>query len=233
VNGAYLHRGEFSGRLPRPRLLAAFAGGFAALAGIGIAIAALVAPSPAEPLCKPYEPCGKPLVLSKPLVNEQSWRSSALGFELQHPSYLTVEDQSPTEVWLSAGGAGELHVRGTPTTNESPRALLDDELSFLQNNLLSFSRNTNLADQLLGTNVGLRPGPGGIYDGTIATPQGAQEQLAVAVMASGDGKVSIVTTVLADPQDKEAVFDAAGNVFKSVEWASDLRVSARIKDRAK
>jgi hypothetical protein len=213
-------------------MMIAFVAGFAALAGAAIAIAAIISPNPTEPLCKPYEPCGNPPVLTAALVTDQPWKSSALGFQLEYPPYFEIEDQSPSDIWLTAGPA-ELHVRGEPAAKGSPKALMDDEVSFLTDNLLSFARDTDPQDQLLGTNVGLRPGPGDIYEGTVATPQGTQQQLVIAVMASGDRKVNVVATVLTDPHHKEEVFQAADGVFKSVEWASDQRAPARRRSAAR
>jgi hypothetical protein len=106
-----------------------------------------------------------------------------------------------------------------------PRALLDDELDSLRGRYVSLVADPDPAAELLGTNVGLRPGPGGAYVGTRKAPSGLQVQDSIAVMAAGDGRVSVVgsvSTSTPSPGERAFLYKRADAVLKSVAWASDL-----------
>jgi hypothetical protein len=84
-------------------------------------------------------------------------------------------------------------------------------------------RDTDANDALLGTEVGLRPGSGGVYVATISTPQGPQTPVAIAIMAAEHGNVTVAATVLApgeDLQGKAAVYQRADDVINSVQWGT-------------
>jgi hypothetical protein len=207
-------------------VLVGFVWAFAAIVGLSAAIAGVAAPAGRPARCQPGQPCGAPPVLSQPLVNEQVWRSSQLGFSLEYPgSVLTVARQGPTMVELAfADGSGTLLVRGAPSTQSSPAAALASEVSTLKGTLSGLARDTQRQDALLGTNVGYLPGTGGAYVATVASPQGASQMSAIAIQAASNGRVTITATaILFNAEDQAARaqdYEAADAVFNTVRWAA-------------
>ena len=134
-----------------------------------------------------------------------------------------IAAQDASNVTLQAGdGFSLLFVNAAPESQYSPRALAEQRISSLQGQLLGWTHDTNPSDALLGSAVGLRPGPGGVFVGTVSSPQGPQTPVSVAVMAAGDGRVSIVVTAVApgnNPGDKAAVYQRADDIIDSIEWA--------------
>jgi hypothetical protein len=113
-------------------------------------------------------------------------------------------------------------VNGAAQSQLSPRALAEQRISALQGQLLGWTHDTSPGDQLLGSSVGLRPGPGGVFVGTVASPQGPQTPVSIAVMAAGNGRVSVVVTVIApgnNVNDKAAVYQRADDIIDSIQWA--------------
>jgi hypothetical protein len=219
-------RGAVQPRLGRRRLLIFFAIGLAAVAGIAALIAALAAPGQPAPLCKPYTPCGQPPKVEHALVNNAVWRSPVLGYSLEYPKeVLHVDSETGDGVVLTTPNKVVTYtVRGKPQSEASPQALFDDRISFLKGNLVGLTADTDPAHELLGSNVGLVPGPGGVYGGTSAAPQGISKPQEVEVMASGDGRVSVVVTALfgtdVKPETRDAILQLGDEVFKSVQWRS-------------
>jgi hypothetical protein len=211
-------QGASSGRLSRAAAAAA-ALAFAAMLGTAAAVAAIGAPPAREALCRPYAPCGRPPVAT-PLVNGRIWRSSALGFGVEYGAGLwRVDGETPEGVTLTTSNPdGTLRLRG----GRSPaRDLLEDELASLRSAYLGFAPDAAPADELLGTNVGLRPGPGGAYLGAHTAPSGIAAQDTIAVMAAGEGGLSVVATVSTSAVSSDArayVYRQADQVLKTVEW---------------
>jgi hypothetical protein len=100
--------------------------------------------------------------------------------------------------------------RGVPGTNA--RALLADELS----NYPSVALDGEPANAILSPMVGDVHGVGGLYQGTVDSPQGPSTVYAV-VMAASDGTDSVVLTVLTnlDRDNLGVLFlvDAIQNTF--------------------
>lgn len=230
-------RGAFAGRLERrprgrsgARRLIAYAVATLAVAGVAVAIAALAAPPAPKPRCKIKRFCGAPPVLAH--VRAQSivtfpgytaWQSSALGYGLRFDSGdWQIVSQDASNVVLQAGdGFSLLAFNAVPTSAGTPRQALDAKVSSLQGQLLGMVRNTDASDQLLGTNVGLRPGPGAVYQATVNTPQGPETPVAIAIMAATDGNVTIVATAIAPGNDagqRAAVYGRADDLIDSVQW---------------
>jgi hypothetical protein len=218
--------GGIGGRIGRRRLLIAFGAGLLVVAGLAAALAALAAPSSIKPTCKPFEPCGKPPKLAMPLVNNQVWRSSALGFTLEYSADAWhLSQESPQGVVLTTpDNLATVSVVGARASDFSPQALLEDRLAFFRRNLVGVREDADPEHTLLGTNVGLRPGPGGAFGATLASAQGLATPMAVDVMSAGDRGVSIVATLVFEsdikPQTRFGILQNADEVFKTVEWPS-------------
>ena len=161
-------------------------------------------------------------------MNGAVWQSPSLGFAVEYDAARwQVDSQTADSLTLTTKGPDTtLTLRGS---RNSPGDLLSDELSSLATTFLGFGRDPAPENELLGTNVGLRPGPGGAYIGTRTGPQGSAVQESMAVMAATDGSVSVVATVVtgaAFPDERAHAFGLADQVLKSVAWPSDLRGSA-------
>jgi hypothetical protein len=227
-------RGASTGRLNGggrgSRRIAIFAVVTAGIAGVAIAISALAAPPARKPPCHFGRLCGAPPVLPHALARAlvtfpgySAWKSSALGYGLRYNSGdWQIASEDPRSVVLQAGdGFSLLEVGAVPTASATPRQALDAKLASLKAQLLGMVSDTDPSDELLGTNVGLRPGPGAVYQGTVNTPQGPQAPVAVAIMAATDGNVTVVVTAIAPGNDtgqRAAVYSRADDVINSVEW---------------
>jgi ribosomal protein L32 len=226
--------GSFSGRLGRHpaspgrsrRWLAAWLLGLAALVGIAFAIGALDAPATRQPLCRPGIPCAQPPIVANALLafpGYTAWQSPALHYRLRYGDEdWSVGDQGPSGVELQAAdGFSVLLIQARPTAQLSPAAALAGEVSSLKGQLLGLARDERSADQLLGTNVGLLPGPGGVFKATIASPQGPQAPVSVAIVAAAGGGVTIWATVITpgnDVHDQQAVYQRADDVLDSIQF---------------
>lgn len=229
------HRGAFAGQLAAHfqgrrsghRRFILYGGTVAASVGIGFLIAVLAAPGSPKPRCKTHLQCGAP-----PLAPQASlptfagytpWVSSALGYSLRFLSnQWQVSQQNSDAVELqSPDGSSLVIVQGEPASQDSPAALLNNQLSSLKGELLGLSTDSAPADQVLGTQVGLRPGPGAAYTATVSSPQGPQEPVDLALMAASDGHITIVVTAIA-PSDnldqKASAYQGADDIIDSIQW---------------
>jgi ribosomal protein L32 len=225
-------RGVSTGRLRHgSRRLAIFAGASAGIAGVAVAVAALGAPPAPKPRCHFARFCGAPPVLPHVLAGApvtfpgySAWQSVELGYGLRYNSGdWHITRQGPREVVLEAGdGFSLLEVAGLPTSSATPGQALNAKVASLKAELLGMVRDTDPSDRLLGPNVGLRPGSGDVYRGTVNTPQGPQAPVAVAIMAATDSRVTVVTTVIAPGNNtgqRAAVYARADDVINSVQWS--------------
>jgi hypothetical protein len=151
------------------------------------------------------------------------WQSGGLGFSLRYPSQeWSVASSGANDVALqSADGNGLLLVTATPTTQASPTALMSAQLQSLSGQLLGLSGDPASGDQLLGTNVGFVPGPGGVYTATITTPQGPQAPVAIAIVAAAQEGVTIAATAIGpanDPNARQVVYQQADDIINSIRW---------------
>lgn len=198
----------------------------AGAAGLAVAVVALSAAPVRRAPCQPGVPCGAPplphlVVGPTPAIfpGYTSWHAAA-GMSLRYESSeFSVASQGPDDLVLQARqGSSEvaLHaVRGAVT----PSALIAAQRSALGARLLGLSTDRNAADQVLGTNVGLVPGPGAVLRGTTNLPQAPDSPVLVDLMAARSGVVGVVATVITpvdDPGDQTTVFFEADDILDSV-----------------
>jgi hypothetical protein len=183
------------------------------------------APPTPKPRCKPGIPCGAPPIVAHvmTLPGYAAWQSTGLSFSLRFPTReWSVARQGTNNVALQSGdGNGVLVVTGTRASHFSPSAAINAQLGSLQGQLLGLARDTNPSDQLLGTNVGLVPGPGSVYTGTIASAQGPETPVALAIVAAAQRGITVVATAIApadDPNAKAGVYQQADHIINSIRW---------------
>lgn len=216
-------RAVTKGRLGSRRALIGFVLALAMIIGVGVAIVAIVAPS-TKPLCQPYRPCGRPVVLPKPLVNQTVWRSSLYGFTLEYPGdQLQIASQDGAGVALGAqlkdGTSAIIILHGQPASQGSPSQAITQELGLI--GIGSLAADTNPADAVLGGGVGHQAGAGGAFVGTLASPQGIDVNEGIASEAATNGNLTIVATAIAVTSDagpQGAPYQLADAVINSVRW---------------
>jgi ribosomal protein L32 len=229
-------RGEFAGRFAaepsgrrsgRRRLLA-YGVALAAIVGAAFAIGALAAPPAQKARCKRGIACGSPPIEPRAIFafpGYSPWQSTGLGYSLRYNAQdWSISSQDADNLVLQAGdGFSLLVVSGLPASQASPAAMVDQRVSSLSGQLLGFAADSSAGDQILGTNVGLTPGRGGVYSGTITSPQGPQTPVSVAILAASTGGVSISATVIApgnDAGDKAAVYQRADDIINSIQFST-------------
>jgi hypothetical protein len=225
-------RGSFAGRLApesahrsgRRRLLA-YALALGGVAAIAVAVAATAAPPAPKPQCKPGIPCGAPPLVPHlvTLPGYAPWQSTGLGFSLRYRRQdWSVASQGADSVALqSADGNGIVLVSGMHGGQLSPGQAINAQLGSLQGQLLGVARDISPSDQLLGTNVGLVPGPGDVYTATITSPQGPETPVAIAIVSATRRGVTIVATAVAPADDatsRAAIYQEADDMINSIRW---------------
>ena len=226
--------GQSPGRLAGTGIglrLTAYAAALATIAGIGVVIAVLSAPTARTPSCAPGVPCGAPPVVEShvlaspvdaPLPGYASWRSTGLGYSLTYdPSYWQIETDNADSVELSsADGVSTMVIDGATASQVTPAALLSGKVAALKGDLLGLQSDTSPDDQLLGSHVGTISGIGAVYKGTISTPQAPDTTVAIALMAAGNPRLTVLATVVADPQNLRFVYQQADGIINSIDWGS-------------
>ncbi len=224
--------GSFAGRLAPEaahrsgqRRLFAWAIGLGAIAGIAVAVGAIAAPPAPKPRCKPGVPCGAPPIVAHvaTLPGYTAWQSTGLRFSLRYRSReWSVASRGANHVALqSADGNGILLVTAASGSQFSPSAAINAQLGSLQGQLLGLVRDSSPSDQLLGTNVGLVPGPGSVYRATVTSPQGPETPVAIVIVAAARRGVTIAATAVAPADDmnaKAAVYQQADDMINSIRW---------------
>lgn len=219
---------QLGGRRSGYRRLLVYATLMAVTVGVAFTVGAVAAPTARQPACRRGVQCGSPPIVAHTAFafpGYTPWQSSGLGFSLRYASRdWSISAQNADGVVLAAGdGFSELAIRGAPASQATPAALMQQQMSSLQSQLLGFSSDPNPSDALLGTNVGFVRGPGGVYTATIATPQGPQAPASIAILAAGDATTTIAVTVVApgnNARDKAAVYQQADDIVDSIQWPS-------------
>jgi hypothetical protein len=228
-------RGSFAGRFAQEpgvrragyRRRGVYAIAIAAIVGAGFAIGALAAPPAPQPVCGPHRQCGSPPVLPHALRTFPGyavWQSAALGYSLRYGvrDWQLASQGSTGAELQSADGFSVLIVNAIPQSQASPLTLGSQTLAALKGQLLGLAPDTDPSDVLLGPEVGLRQGTGGVFQATVSSPLGPETPVSIALMAAGDGRVSIVATVIAPADDRRAraaVYAKADDVINSIEWS--------------
>lgn len=198
----------------------------AVVAGIllGVIVVVVVAlalrePDPETSPCVPGEPCGSPPAGSGALVRGTVW-SGASGVQVEYNDDLwSVATSSSTELQLRVGDAAWLWLQ--VHANSTPQEAHDLRFRDLQGLVPDLAADTADEHTILGPSVGYRDGPGGAYSGTVDTAQGPGGRVAVAVMAAGEGDVTVVVSVLADSGLRDDVFSLADSLLNTFRWPSE------------
>jgi hypothetical protein len=213
------------GRL-RHRLLVVFGAGFGLIIGLAVLGAAVGAPT-TQPLCRPYRPCGPPRA-TQPLINQTLWRSRRFGFSVEYPGNLvTIAQQDAGSLILQAelggGSTGTILIQGYPRNAGSPAQAITRQLADLTG-VTQLARDTDEADQLLGSGVGYQPGAGRVSIGYLSAPQGVGQPVALASQAASKGNVTVSVTVggpSSEAGSRSLLFALGDQIINSIHWPGD------------
>jgi hypothetical protein len=226
--------GQSPGRLAGTGIglrLVLYGAALATIAGIAVLVAVLSAPPTRTPTCTPGVPCGAPPVIESHVLTSQvdapfsgyaTWRSPGLGYSLTYdPKSWGIESDNADSVELrSADGVSTMVINGVTASRATPSALLSAEVGGLRGDLLGLQADTSPDDQLLGSHVGAISGVGAVYKGTINTPQAPDTTVAIALMAAGNPRLTVLATVVADPQNVRFIYQQADGIINSIDWGT-------------
>ena len=159
-----------------------------------------------------------------PFADRTKYHDDALGFGLEYdPNIWSVSTQDSGFLVLSAGnGAVALIFEGGTADKFDAKALFEARKKLLDGKFLGYTADTDPARALLGTPIlGYRPGIGGLFGGTLDTSQGPSTDFSVASVAATDGSITIVATLLAPVDVRDAALSVADSVIDSFTWPAD------------
>ena len=209
---------------------------------IGAAVVWLLQPGPVQAECPdPLEACGAPPARPEPDVGREpdvdpdaapalrlgeTWQSDDLGFSLDYdPDWWEVVgegDRSLELVIPARAGPVTFLIEGASSAEQSPESMLAEQVDALDGLVLGLTPEDDTDQQLLGQPiVGYRDGVGGLYGGTLDSPQGPSMDVAVAVLAASDGEISLLVTVVSPEEIREPAFVMADSLLNTLRWPSD------------
>ena len=209
---------------------------------IGAALAWVLQPGPVEAACPvPSEACGAPPVRPEPDVGQppdvdrdaapalrlgETWESEDLGFSLDYdPEWWQVAGEGDRSLGLvipAREGEVTFIIEGASAAEQSPESMLAAQVDALEELVLGLTPEDDTDRLLLGQPiVGYRDGVGGLYGGTLDSPQGPSMDVAVAVLAASDGEISLVVTVVSPEEIREPAFLMADSLLNTLRWPSE------------
>lgn len=217
-------RGHSHGRLRVRGSLAIFAVTFAAIIGVAVTLTSAAAPPAMRAACQPFQPCGGPPPIVRPLVALNVWRATQSGFSLEYdPNLFGIASQNGRAVTLGfpdkAGDKGVVVVRAD--SGDSPPSAITNTVAALRSNISQLAPDTSPADELLGPAVGLHPGSAAVFKGALAGPQGVSQAVVLAVESATDGHMTITAAVLATPSGsgpQSELYTLADQIINSIKW---------------
>ncbi len=159
-----------------------------------------------------------------PFADRTKYHDDALGFSLEFdPNIWTISKQNDGHLSLAAfGGAVGLIIQGAPADRFDTQGLFDAGQDSLKGLMLGFTADDDQARKLLGHPIlGYHQGVGGLFGGTVDTPQGPSTVLSVASVASTDGLITVMATMVAPVDLRDAGLSLADSVVNSFTWPAD------------
>lgn len=224
-------------RLGAQRLLIAFGVLLAAVTIVALVVAWMIGQGLDRPACPDREqPC--PLAaIALPRLATSADAVDGPPF----PGYATVAESASgiavtydPEIWVvSANDAGFLALDGyggviswildTARRGELDlQGLFDLRRDFFRTRLLGFEKDREPARRLLGTpTLGHRPGIGGLFGGTIDSPQGPGQEVSVAIVGSVDGSAIGLASVIVPFEVRDAGLQLGDSLNNALAWPSD------------
>jgi hypothetical protein len=203
--------GPRNARVRRDRwvILVVFWVAMALICGAAAIFAAVRAVDTSDVTCPKGRLCASPPVL--PASNLSIWTTSLRGVTLQYPTTTFAVDQLD-------GRTLRLHVRSThlsgvaatlwvtvqPNGAGAPDEALRHRQSDLSAGILGLATDDDPRTTIPPPRIGLIPGVGGSYRGTVDTPQGPSLPAVVVIAAAGDGRTTAVVSYVVSGTDNPA-----------------------------
>jgi hypothetical protein len=182
-------------------MIVLFAGiGLVLVIGAASVVLAINEPGPAQPDCRPGQPCLPPSPSNGAVTLGRLWLSRELAYSFQYPTdWLRVVSEDgksvhftiPTDRWES-----EIWISGAPAKESSTRQLLQQRRDALAERVVGLQVDDNSPDRIVAPSLGFVAGVGTAYRGTLDSASGPTKPASVAIVAAGNGKVNVVMSVL-------------------------------------
>jgi hypothetical protein len=208
---SYRPSGHARARLNRWKIVL-FAGvGLVVLVGVASVLVAIREPGPAQPDCRPDQPCLPPSPSNGAVTLGRVWVSPDLDYSFQYPTdWLRVASEDGTSVHLDIPTdrwESEIWVSGAPANESSTKQLLEERRDALAERVVGLKLDDDSPDRIVAPSLGFVSGVGSAYRGTLDSASGPTKPASVAILAAGNGKVNVVMSVLlaADGLDHDLV----------------------------
>ncbi|MDQ3880493.1 MAG: hypothetical protein M3295_05430 [Chloroflexota bacterium] len=228
----YRAPGDRKSGLSAGRLILIFVVVLVVILAVGAVLVFLLQPKPVAPECPdPSQACGippQPPSDLPALVTGTTWSSGDLGFAFEYDGELwTVNKEDGRSVELlvrTQSGAVTFGIQGASAAEANPQSLLDAAIGSLDERVLGLTAEADADRQPLGNPiVGYVDGVGGVYRGTLDSPQGPGSEVSVAVLAASDGQVSLVVTIVTPDELRDAAFSIGDSMMNTLRWPSEAQ----------
>ena len=196
----YRPSGHAPARLNRWLIVAFAAIGLVGVTGVASVLVAINEPGPAQPDCKPEQPCLPPSPSNGAVTLGRLWVSRDLDYSFQYPTdWLSVDAEDgksvhltiPTDRWES-----EIWISGAPANESSTKQLVEERRDALAERVVGLELDDDSPDRIVSPSLGFVRGVGNAYRGTLDSASGPTKPASVAILAAGNGKVNVVMSVL-------------------------------------
>ena len=148
--------------------------------------------------------------------------ASGLSFEYDAELWEVAQKDSGFVLLSAFNGAVAYIVEVAPAERFDVQRLFDARRDLLKQNLLGFTLDKEPARLLIGDAIlGHRKGIGALFSGTIDSAQGPSTDFAVAEVASTDGQIVAVTTILVPAEFREFGLQLADTINNTFTWPTD------------
>ena len=174
--------------------------GLVVVIGAASVLLAINDPGPAQPDCRPDQPCLPPSPSNGAVALGRLWVSRDLAYSFQYPTdWLRVASEDgksvhleiPTDRWAS-----EIWISGAPANESSTKELVEQRRDALAERVVGLEVDDDSPDRVVAPSLGFVLGVGHAYRGTLDSASGPTKPASVAIMAAGNGKVNVVLSVL-------------------------------------
>ncbi len=185
--------------------------GLVIVVGAASLLLAINEPGPAQPDCRPDQPCLPPSPSNGAVTLGRLWVSKDLAYSFQYPAdWLQVDSQDGTSVHLKIPTdrwESEIWISGAPANESSTKQLVQDRKNALAERVVGLVVDDSSPDRIVAPSLGFVAGVGNAYRGTLDSASGPSKPASVGIISAGNGNVNVVMSVLlaADGLDHELV----------------------------
>jgi hypothetical protein len=196
----YRPSGYSGTRLKRWTIVLSAVIGIAVVIGAASTLLAINEPGPAQPDCKPDQPCLPPSPSNGAVTLGRLWVSKDLAYSFQYPiDWLRVVSEDGTSVHLTIPTdrwESEIWISGAPANESSTKQLVQQRRDTLAQRVVGLEQDDDSPDRIVAPSLGFVRGVGSAYRGTLDSETGPTKPADVSIVAAGNGKVNVVMSVL-------------------------------------